>query len=203
MWPTGVLSLGPGKADLNQADFLSSKANQWRMVDDLWDKWADVYAIFDVADKWQPYCKVGNWPDADMIPIGAIGYNIDRKSFRYSKLTNDEEQTLMNLWGHLSVTDDLRRQSAQEYSVGRLAAHQCRFDLHEPAWGGNVRFQQRQTDYVDIHRPANGDRFVAMFNTGANTDNWFSTNGAAFTSQTIAYTTQGAPRMRMCRCQII
>jgi hypothetical protein len=187
-----VLSLSPGKADLNQADFLSSKANQWRMVDDLWDKWADVYAIFDVADKWQPFCKVGNWPDADMIPIGAIGYNIDRKSFRYSKLTNDEEQTLMNLWGicrsPMIYGGNLPKNTAWEDSL--LTNADLIYMNQHGAGERQVSNNGKLITWTSID-PANGDRFVAMFNTGANTDNWFSTNGAAFTSQTIAYTTTG------------
>ena len=41
-------------------------------------------------------CEEGHWPDADMLPVGKLGNAWGTE--RISKLTDDEQHTLMNLW---------------------------------------------------------------------------------------------------------
>jgi hypothetical protein len=93
-----VLSLSPGPAKLQQAAFLSEQAQMWRISADFWDRWQDLRRMFDLLPPWAQYGKSGNWPDADMIPLGRIGIRAERGDDRKSLLTQDEQQTLMTLW---------------------------------------------------------------------------------------------------------
>ncbi len=94
-----VLSLSPGAAPLARAEHLVDNANLWRITDDLWDNWHDVFVMFDRAKEWTPYCGPGHWPDNDMLPLGRLSIRGERGEFnRDSNLTQDEQRTLMSLW---------------------------------------------------------------------------------------------------------
>jgi hypothetical protein len=70
----------------------------WRIVNDLWDNWPALDALFDQLRNWTPYRATGAWPDPDMIPIGRLSKQGPVGSPRYSNLTADEQRTLMTLW---------------------------------------------------------------------------------------------------------
>lgn len=91
-----VLSLSPGPAPIEQAEHLKQYANLWRITDDFWDKWELLYDMFHRAEIWCTHAGPGHWPDADMLPIGAIlqDYNADCRT----KFTDDEQITMMTLW---------------------------------------------------------------------------------------------------------
>ena len=93
-----VLSLSPGPADLDQADFYAANANLWRISDDFWDLWKDLRHSFDLLDRWSPHAKPGGWPDADMLPLGRIGIRAERGDDRATRFTRDEQRTLITLW---------------------------------------------------------------------------------------------------------
>jgi hypothetical protein len=93
-----VLSLSPGTGSLDRAHFIGQHAQMWRISDDFWDRWDDLKKQFPNLDKWSPYAKAGNWPDADMLPLGKIGIRAERGDPRMSLLTHDEQYTLMTLW---------------------------------------------------------------------------------------------------------
>jgi hypothetical protein len=93
-----VLSLSPGPADITKADFYAANANLWRIGNDLWDIWRDLRREFDLIDKWSDYARPGGWPDADMLPLGRIGIRAERGDDRKSRLTPDEQRTMMTLW---------------------------------------------------------------------------------------------------------
>ena len=93
-----LLSLSPGAAPLAQAQHLSDHANLWRITNDLWDEWGDVYNMFDRAYEWTPYRGDGRWPDNDMLPLGRIAIRGERGGERMSNLTQNEQLTLMTLW---------------------------------------------------------------------------------------------------------
>src|SRR5690606_8397450 len=65
-----VLSLSPGPAPLEHADFFAEHANMWRMTDDFWDKWPLLLDMFDRCKKWEGKSRPGAWPDCDMLPLG-------------------------------------------------------------------------------------------------------------------------------------
>lgn len=91
-----VLSLSPGPARIEQAEFLKENANMWRITDDFWDRWELLYDMFTRAETWCNHAGAGHWPDCDMLPIGPINqvYSKDNRT----KFTHDEQQTMMSLW---------------------------------------------------------------------------------------------------------
>ncbi|HWG57906.1 MAG TPA: hypothetical protein VN661_02545 [Candidatus Acidoferrales bacterium] len=99
-----VLSLSLGPEPLSEAGFLDENANMWRLSSDVWDDWRSIRSDFRLAEIWQGHSHDGNWPDLDMLPLGKIGArygrtaNIQKDVGRYSKLTHDEQRTMMTLW---------------------------------------------------------------------------------------------------------
>jgi hypothetical protein len=73
----------------------------WRIEDDLWDTWASVKAMYKDAASWVQQVAPGHWPDADMLPLGRIGIRAERGEDRNSRLSPDEQRTLMSLWSML------------------------------------------------------------------------------------------------------
>jgi alpha-galactosidase len=93
------LSLSPGRSlSSEHLGHLRENATMWRISDDLWDRWEDVYEQFARLARWAPFIRPGAWPDADMLPLGHIGIRAERGEDRHSRLTPDEQRTLMSLW---------------------------------------------------------------------------------------------------------
>nr|SIP63156.1 Alpha-galactosidase precursor (EC 3.2.1.22) [uncultured bacterium] len=105
-----VLSLSPGPAPLERAGHLKRYANMWRITDDFWDEWPLLRDMFERAEKWCVHAGPGAWPDADMLPLGALRccYEPDdadapdvgpfvRK--QWTRFTQPEQRTMMTLWG--------------------------------------------------------------------------------------------------------
>ncbi len=102
-----VLSLSPGPAPLDKAAEFRQTAQMWRISDDVWDHWAhdpkmafsqSIEQQFQVAASWARYVGDGHWPDADMLPIGYLGPRPGSGSARQTRLSHDEQRTLMTLW---------------------------------------------------------------------------------------------------------
>ena len=49
-----VLSLSPGAAPIDQAASLSEWSQMWRISDDMWDNWKEVYTQFARTRRWAP-----------------------------------------------------------------------------------------------------------------------------------------------------
>lgn len=94
-----TLSLSPG-TDLSLAhrEHLSANASLWRVSDDLWDRWEDILDQFGRLARWAPHQRAGAWADADMLPLGRIGIRAERGDDRMSRLTPDEQRTMLTLW---------------------------------------------------------------------------------------------------------
>lgn len=104
-----VLSLSPGPTQLSHAEEVGALANMWRISDDVWDRWEkapdqtiefpqSVKEQFSRLAEWEPYAKPGNWPDADMLPIGQLKPSPGDGNPRASRLTNEEQRTQVTLW---------------------------------------------------------------------------------------------------------
>jgi len=91
-----VLSLSPGPAPLDRAEHLKNYANMWRITDDFWDDWSLLLAMFERAEKWCTHSGPGHWPDADMLPVGALRQCTEKDG--WTRFTRDEEKTMMSLW---------------------------------------------------------------------------------------------------------
>jgi alpha-galactosidase len=102
-----VLSLSPGPTAIERHAGVAQFAQMWRISDDVWDLWATgqqkwptgVKNQFDNTARWAQYTRPGNWPDADMLPIGELRPFPDvGPGARHTRLTPTEQQTLLTLW---------------------------------------------------------------------------------------------------------
>jgi hypothetical protein len=100
-----VLSLSPGPTAIPHAAEVTELSNMWRISNDIWDVWANrsgwpvpVSSQFARTAAWAQYSGPGHWPDADMLPLGELRPNPGEGRARTTKLTPDEQQTLMTLW---------------------------------------------------------------------------------------------------------
>ena len=91
-----VLSLSPGPAPLEEAEHLKTFANLWRITDDFWDDWSLLKGMFERAAKWCVHAGPGHWPDADMLPVGALRQCEDPDD--RTRFTEAEQRTMMTLW---------------------------------------------------------------------------------------------------------
>jgi alpha-galactosidase len=118
-----VLSLSPGPAPLDKAAELRRYAQMWRISDDVWDVWLSdkgfpqgVGNQFARAAKWAAFSGPGHWPDADMLPLGRLEPAPGWEKPRTTRLTHDEQRTLLTLWsifrsplimgGNLTLSDE-------------------------------------------------------------------------------------------------
>jgi hypothetical protein len=162
-----VLSLSPGTRETTKGEFIGSQAQMWRVSNDLWDRWIDVQRQFANLASWNPYMKQGNWPDADMLPLGHIGIRAERGDPRMSLLTHDEQRTLMTLWsiarsplmfgGHLPDNDEFTLSLITNEEVlgvnQKSAANKPLFAKgNQVAWVADV--------------PGTKAKYLAVFNTG-------------------------------------
>ncbi len=109
-----VLSLSPGPAQPEYAETLKQTGNMWRITEDFWDDWALLKTMFPRAAAWHTLAGSGHWPDADMLPLGAIRQCDSRENRTH--FTRDEQVTMMTLWcimrsplmmgGELTMCDD-------------------------------------------------------------------------------------------------
>lgn len=109
-----ILSLSPGPAPLERAEHLKAYANMWRITDDFWDRWDLLKGMFERAEKWCIHSSAGHWPDADMLPLGALRQCDD--AGEWTRFSQAEQRTMMALWcmmrsplmigGELSKSDD-------------------------------------------------------------------------------------------------
>lgn len=81
-----TLSLSPGtRVPTTHLGFLRDHAQLWRISDDLWDRWQDLYAQFARLARWAPLQSTGHWADADMLPLGHIGLRAERGGDRFNR----------------------------------------------------------------------------------------------------------------------
>jgi len=94
-----ILSLSPGvDVPIDRVEHLRANCEMWRISPDFWDIWGDLKHQFDLCRTWYPYIKAGAYPDADMLPLGHISLRGERGADRQSRLTRDEQITMLTLW---------------------------------------------------------------------------------------------------------
>ena len=102
-----VLSLSPGPTALENAAEVGQNAQLWRISDDVWDFWdrprdkefpKPLKRQFATVAGWAQYAKAGNWPDADMLPLGELRPTPGFEGPRTSRLTPTEQRTMVTLW---------------------------------------------------------------------------------------------------------
>jgi alpha-galactosidase len=167
-----VLSLSPGPTSLDNADEVGRNAQLWRISEDVWDHWErgkewsqGVKGQFPVIASWSKYAKPGNWPDADMLPIGMLVPTPGEGRPRNSRLTDDEQRTMITLWaiarsplfvgGNLTQMDD---------ALKSLLTNPAIIDVDQHSVEGHLLKQDG--DLVTwVAKSANGERdYLAIFN---------------------------------------
>jgi alpha-galactosidase len=167
-----VLSLSPGPAPLEKAAELRRYAQMWRISDDIWDVWFSdkdfpqgVGNQFARAAKWASFSGPGHWPDADMLPLGRLEPVAGWGDPRRSRLSHDEQRTLLTLWsifrsplimgGNLTLSDEWTESSltnAELIGVDQHSSNSHSVILTEKA-------------AVWVSTPDSGDgAYVAVFN---------------------------------------
>ncbi|WP_227589938.1 glycoside hydrolase family 27 protein [Demequina pelophila] len=168
-----VLSLSPGTLlSTAHLDHLRANAQMWRISDDLWDRWEDVHAQFARLARWAPFQQPGGWADADMLPLGRIGIRAERGEPRDSRLSADEQCTLLTLWamgrspfmlgGDLPTTNEDTMTRLSNPHLAEVLGHTeaNRELLREPMAGGElIVWSARSTR-------APGRTYAAIFWTG-------------------------------------
>jgi hypothetical protein len=154
-----VLSLSPGETPLAAAEDVLQNANLWRISDDFWDTWPLLLAQFERLKNWSAYRRMGNWPDADMLPLGTL--ELGRRTTRF---TPNEQLTAMSLWSiarsPLIVGADLKR--LDEATLDLLTNDEVL--AVNQASHGNREVYRRDNLVVWQANDAQGGVYVAMFN---------------------------------------
>lgn len=163
-----ILSLSPGPALLEKAELYKQTSNMWRITDDFWDSWPQLYEMFDRAREWCIHAGNGCWPDADMLPIGPIKQDYD-PALR-TEFTQDEQITMMSLWsifrspliigGEMTGFDDFTMGLITNEEI--LKMHRNARHSH-PVW-------QRDIDGTEhilwTAISSEGGQYAVIFNTG-------------------------------------
>lgn len=156
-----LLSLSPGETPLVRAEHVREYAQMWRISDDFWDDWAMLEAQFVRLENWNPWRRPGAWPDADMLPLGRLALG-DRDT----RFTPAEQKTVMTLWAiarsPLIMGGDLRHLDAATLA---LLTNREVLAVNQASTDNQPHFVMDGTR-VWTARAANGDAYLALFNTG-------------------------------------
>ena len=160
-----VLSTSPGETPVSKAEHVSTHANMWRMVDDVWDTWPHLTHLIKVAEPWYASIKPGTWPDCDMIPLGRISIRGERGKDRQTRLTNDEQVSLMTFFtifrSPLMFGGDLP--SLDPFTTA-LLTNKAVLAMHRESTDVRQLFQQDGKVAVTSRNPKTGERYLALFN---------------------------------------
>ena len=160
-----VLSTSPGETPIEDADHVKEHANMWRMVDDVWDTWHHFTHLIDICQKWYPYIAPGTWPDCDMIPLGRISIRGERGEDRMTRLSEDEQYSLMTLFtifkSPLMFGGDLP--SNDDFTLSLLTNKEV-LKMHAESTNVHQLFNEDGKVAIVSEHPANGDKYMALFN---------------------------------------
>lgn len=163
-----ILSLSPGPAILEKAELYKQTADMWRITDDFWDKWELLYDMFERAAKWSIHTGAGNWPDADMLPIGPVRQCYDPQN--RTLFTQDEQITMMILWSifrsPLIIGGEMT--GFDEFTMS-LLTNQLILDMHKNARHAHQVWRKEIQGVEHVLWTAvnaEGGQYVAIFNIG-------------------------------------
>ena len=171
-----VLSLSPGPTAIEHAKEVAKYAEMWRICDDFWDHWGpwakhefsqSLYQQFATTAKWAPHVSPGNWPDADMLPLGHLGPNPGAGEVRETRFTKDEQRTVMSLWAifrsPLMMGGDLL--SMDDWTTSLLTNREV-LAVNQHSRGNRPVVNTDKT-VIWVARPVSGGGYyLAVFNIG-------------------------------------
>ena len=158
-----VLSLSPGPAPLEHAEHLKKHANLWRITDDFWDEWRLLAAMFERAEKWCVHAGPGHWPDADMLPVGALRQCYEKGDWTH--FTQAEQRAMMTLWcmlrSPLMIGGDLPKND--EFTL-KLLTNQAVLDIEKTSWCAHPLYTTaEECAWIAPRRDGQG-AYAAVFN---------------------------------------
>lgn len=169
-----VLSLSPGAAPIEKIDELRKYSQMWRISDDIWDIWHSSVDYpqglgdqFPRAAQWAALAEPGHWSDADMLPLGRLGPAPGWGVPRDTRLSHDEQRTLLTLWcmfrSPLMMGGDLL--SAGAWTTSLLTnAEVIGVDQHSTA---SRAILSTDKEAVWLSKPESGEgAYLAVFDLG-------------------------------------
>lgn len=160
-----VLSTSPGETPINKGYHVKENANMWRMVDDVWDTWGHLTHLMQVAQGWYSYISPGTWPDCDMIPLGRISVRGERGEDRMTRLTKDEQYSLMTFFtilrSPLMFGGDMPSNDAFTLS---LLTNEEVLKMHRESTDVRQVYQTKGKLAITSRNPKSGDIYLALFN---------------------------------------
>ena len=167
-----VLSLSPGPAPLEKTEEMRQYAQMWRISNDVWDLWHSTVEYpqglgdqFANVAKWAGVAQPGHWPDADMLPLGRLGPAPGWYQPRDTRLTHDEQRTLMTLWSifpsPLMVGGELP--SADEWTTSLLTNVEV-IAMDQHSTGNHPVVTTGKTIVWVAQSTSTQDQYVALFN---------------------------------------
>ena len=178
-----ILSLSPGPTHLDHASEISRYAQMWRISNDIWDSWhfpnnpqtdgypSGVDTAFDNLAKWNPFARPGAWPDADMLPFGALLPHPGMGEPRETRLSHDEQRTQFSLWAiarsplilgaNLTELDPFTRSIISSHDI--IAINQTAGESH-PVTDLPPGFEQVRVWEATAGPRAKPTRYIAFFN---------------------------------------
>lgn len=157
-----VLSTSPGETPLDDAGHIAAHANMWRISDDFWDDWRLLKPQFARCRDWARYTGAGHYPDADMLPLGALRV----AKHGWTHFTREEQYTLMTLWsisrsplmfgGNLPANDDFTFSLITNAEVLAVDQH---------SENGRELWNHDGLIVWVADAPQSTDKYVAVFNT--------------------------------------
>jgi hypothetical protein len=151
---------------------LGKNAQLWRISNDVWDHWEknkewsqSVKEQFALIASWAKYVRPGNWPDADMLPLGNLGPVPGDGKPRPTRLTQDEQRTMVTLWsiarsplffgGNLTQLDDWTAALITNPAVVAMDQH-----------GQDQRLAGQDGPVIAWTSRVGGRQYLALFNVG-------------------------------------
>jgi alpha-galactosidase len=177
-----ILSLSPGPTPLEEADFVKRNAQMWRISNDVWDGWrldgdthpssfpSGVSSAFDNLAKWNPFVAPGAWPDADMLPFGALKPDPGWGAARNSRLTPDETRTQFTLWAIARAPLILGANLTElDKSILSLITNRAVIRINQTAWASHpialpAGFENYRVWEALAGHQAQPTRYIAIFN---------------------------------------
>lgn len=160
-----VLSTSPGETPINKGYHVKENANMWRMVDDVWDTWGHLTHLMQVAQGWYSYTSPGTWADCDMIPLGRISVRGERGEDRMTRLTKDEQYSLMTFFtilrSPLMFGGDMPSNDAFTLS---LLTNEEVLKMHRESTDVRQVYQRDGKLAITSRNPDTGEIYLALFN---------------------------------------